>query len=123
MKPIVAAAVIVLSGCIAEKPPASRALEPRVELQRPAPMVIEAPVAVAEKPDPQKQLAERVKHALETEARIHAAAIDVTAQQGGVVTLWGTADSEDERLRAARVAYRVYGVNAVTNRIQIVKGS
>ncbi len=73
-------------------------------------------------PDPNKALAERVKQALEGEAKVHAAAIDVTAS-GGSVTLWGTADSDDERVRAGRIAYRVQGVNTVNNRLAIVKGS
>ena len=67
-------------------------------------------------------LARRVQRALEEEARIHAAAIDVTAQ-GGMVTLWGTATSPDERQRAARIAYRVIGVTGVENRIAVVNGS
>jgi osmotically-inducible protein OsmY len=74
------------------------------------------------RPAANRLLAERVKRALEGEAKIRAAAIDVTAH-GGIVTLRGTADSDDERIRAARVAYRVQGVNAVHNRLAIVRGS
>jgi hypothetical protein len=91
----------------------------------PAPALVRMPVArPAEvlKHDPNQALAERVKQALEGEAKVHAAAIDVTAA-AGVVTLWGTADSDDERIRAGRVAYRVQGVNTVNNRLAIVKGS
>jgi hypothetical protein len=92
------------------EPPAVKTPAPISKAQEPA------------RPDPNNRLAERVKRALEDEAKIHAAAIDVTAQ-GGIVTLWGTADSDDERIRAARVAYRVQGVNSVHNRLAIVRGS
>jgi hyperosmotically inducible protein len=74
------------------------------------------------KPDPNKELAKRVQRALEGESHIHAAAIDVTAH-GGIVTLWGTAATTDERQRASRVAYRVIGVTAVENRLAIASGS
>jgi hypothetical protein len=80
------------------------------------------PQATEEKPDANKELARRVHRALESEHRIHAAAIDVTAK-GGVVTLWGTAASPDERQRASRVAYRVNGVTAVQNNLAIASGS
>jgi hyperosmotically inducible periplasmic protein len=74
------------------------------------------------KPDPNKELAARVKRALEGEAKIQAAGIDVTAADGKV-TLWGTAASAAERGRAASVARKVEGVSAVDNQIKVVKGS
>ena len=76
----------------------------------------------AAKADPDKELAGRVKHALEDEDRIQAAGIDVTAV-GGTVTLWGTTSSADERIRASRAAYRVRGVTTVNNNLAVVKGS
>ena len=78
--------------------------------------------APAPKPDPNKELAERVKRALEGEAKIQAAGIDVTATDGAV-TLWGTAATAAERDRAARAAGKVDGVKAVQNKIAVVKGS
>lgn len=86
----------------------------------PAPASAAAPPEA--KPDPNKELAKRVLRALEGEHRIHAAAIDVTAH-GGIVTLWGTAATADERQRASRVAYRVIGVTAVENKLAIASGS
>jgi hypothetical protein len=74
------------------------------------------------KPDPNKELADKVKRALEGEAQIQAAGIDVTAKDG-VVTLWGTATSNDERGRAARAAGRVDGVKSVDNKLAVVRGS
>jgi osmotically-inducible protein OsmY len=68
--------------------------------------------------DADKELARRVMRALEKEDRMQAAAIDVTAKKG-VVTLWGTAASQDERQRATRAAYRVIGVKKVENNLAI----
>jgi len=82
----------------------------------------EAPKAEAPKPDPNKALAQRVKRALESEAKVEAAGIDVTAS-AGAVTLWGTAATDAERRRAAQVAAKVEGVKSVDNRIAVVKGS
>jgi hypothetical protein len=74
------------------------------------------------KPDPNKELADRVKRALEDEARIQAAGIDVTANDG-TVTLWGTTTTAAEKARAARAAAKVEGVKAVENKLAVVKGS
>ena len=82
----------------------------------------EAPKPEAPKPDPNKALAQRVKRALESEAKVEAAGIDVTAS-AGAVTLWGTAATDAERRRAAQVAAKVEGVKSVENRIAVVKGS
>src|SRR5258706_12716528 len=93
----------------------------------PAPVAAPAPAPVAKapeapKPDPNKELAERVKKALEGQAKIQAAGIDVTATDG-TVTLWGTAATAAERDRAARAAGKVDGVKSVQNKIAVVKGS
>jgi osmotically-inducible protein OsmY len=77
--------------------------------------------AVAD-PAQDAELAKRVTRALEKEDRMQAAAIDVTAKDG-VVTLWGTALTPDERQRASRVAYRIVGVKKVENRLAIAGGS
>jgi hypothetical protein len=93
-----------------------------VPVAAPAPAPVAAVKEEAPKPDPNKELAQRVKRALEAEAKIQAAGIDVTAS-GGTVTLWGTAASSDERTRASRAAYRVPGVTMVDNKLAVVKGS
>jgi hypothetical protein len=108
----------------AEMKPAAQSPAPVAALT-PAAAPAPAPVAAVKeepKPDPNKELAGRVKRALEAEAKIQAAGIDVTAS-GGTVTLWGTATSTDERTRAARAAYRVPGVTMVDNKLAVVKGS
>ncbi len=130
---LVAAALAAACSPAASPPPAPRAdasLQPRLEPPRqvvviptPEPVVrTAAPRPAAPKADENAVLAERVKRALEEESRIQAAAIDVTAA-GGTVTLWGTAASDDERLRAARVAQRIVGVKWVDNKIAIASGS
>ena len=83
-----------------------------------------APVTKAEEPkaDPNKELAQRVKRALESDAKIPAAGIDVTAADGKV-TLWGTTASSAERSRAAQAAAKVDGVKGVDNQLKVVKGS
>ena len=63
-----------------------------------------------------------MKRALEGEAKIQAAGIDVTAADGKV-TLWGTAATAAERKRAESVAAKVDGVQSVDNQIKVVKGS
>jgi hyperosmotically inducible protein len=83
---------------------------------------VEAAKPEAPSPDPNAELAQRVKQALEGEAKIQAAAIDVTAAEGKV-TLWGTASSAGERSRAADVAGKVQGVKSVENKIAVVRGS
>jgi hyperosmotically inducible periplasmic protein len=87
----------------------------------PAPV---APAAKAEepKPDPNKELAQRVKRALESDKQIPAFGIDVTAADGKV-TLWGTTGTAAERSRAAQAAAKVDGVTGVDNQLKVVKGS
>ena len=115
-------AALLLAACgdqpapKAEMKPAAQPAAP-VATPAPAPAKEEAPKA-----DPNKELAQRVKRALEAEAKIQAAGIDVTAS-GGTITLWGTAATTDERTRAARAAYRVPGVTMVDNKLAVVKGS
>ena len=124
---IVLALALFLAACGESTPPATPtpAATPAPSPQAEAPKPIEPkPEAKAEapKPDPNKELAQRVKQALEGEAKIQAAAIDVTAKEGRV-TLWGTAATAAERNRAAQVASKVEGVSGVDNQIKVVKGS
>ena len=125
---LILAAALSLAACgdePAPKPaPQPAAPKPAAEAP-PAAAPAPAPVAKAPeapRPDPNKELAERVKKALEGEARIQAAGIDVTATDGAV-TLWGTAATAAERDRAARAAAKVDGVKTVQNKIAVVKGS
>ena len=119
---------LVTAACAPEaREPAPKAVLKVAEAPAAPPAAIPAAAPKAEAPaepkrDPNRELANRVMRALEGENKIQAAAIDVTAS-GGIVTLWGTAASQDERQRASRVAYRVIGVTAVENRLAIASGS
>jgi hypothetical protein len=119
--------IIALAACgdnaTPPKPAAQESAPPQAAA--PAPATAPAPEAKAPeapKPDPNKELAQRVKQALEGDAKIQAAAIDVTAKDGRI-SLWGTAATAGERSRAADIASKVQGVGSVDNQIKIVKGS
>jgi len=116
-------ALIACSEEAPPKPAPKPAAEAPAPITAPPPAPPPAPVAKAEpKPDPNKELADRVKRALEDVAKIQAAGIDVTANDG-TVTLWGTAATAAEKNRAAQAARKVDGVKAVENKIAVVKGS
>jgi hypothetical protein len=118
--------IFALAACGQSSPP------PALKPIAPPPVApaATAPTAAAEAkapekpqpPDPDRELAAKVKRALEDEAKIQAAGIDVTAKEG-VVTLWGTTTTDTERSRAARVAAKVEGVKSVDNKLAVVRGS
>jgi hypothetical protein len=124
MKQILALLIVAALAACSDEAPKPAAPKPVAKAPEAAPTPPPAPVVKPEppKPDPNKELAARVKRALESEAKIQAAAIDVTAADGRV-TLWGTAASAAERRRAEAVAKKVEGVAAVVNQIKVVKGS
>jgi hypothetical protein len=127
MNRILAAVIALgLAACGDEAPkpaPKPAAPPPQAAAPTPAPVAPKPEVKPEPpKPDPNKELAARVKRALEGEAKIQAAGIDVTAADGKV-TLWGTTTTGAERNRAASVAKKVEGVGAVDNQIKVVKGS
>jgi hypothetical protein len=78
---------------------------------------VQAPV-----PDPNHELAMRVRRALEDAGKIDTPAIDVFVADGNV-TLWGSARSLDERRLAGDVSALVQGVKSVRNELVIVRGS
>jgi hypothetical protein len=121
---LVSALLLSLAACSDDAPPAKPAATPaapapQAEAPKPA---AEAKAPEAPKPDPNKELAQRVKQALEGEAKVQAAGIDVTAAEGRV-TLWGTTATAGERNRAGQVAAKVDGVKSVDNQLKVVKGS
>src|SRR5437867_3182509 len=125
MKKLIAAVLLFGAAACGDQPapkpapaPAPQAL-PQPITPAPAP---QAKAPEAPKPDPNQELAARVKKALEGAAKIQAAGIDVTAADGRV-SLWGTAATAAERKRAESVASRVDGVRSVDNQIKVVKGS
>ena len=65
-----------------------------------------------------RELQEHVQKALDWEPSVDAADIGVTVE-GSVVTLRGDVTTYSERSAAERVAFRVYGVRAVANDINV----
>jgi len=78
-------------------------------------------IAVAAQPvnDADQELARRIMRAFDEAklAGIEAVSVD------GVVTLWGTTVSHQDRLRAGDLALQVQGVKSVENRLEVVSGS
>ena len=66
-------------------------------------------------------LTAKVKSALIAEPNLKALSINVDTT-GGVVTLKGTADSQQNRSKAEQVASNVEGVRTVRNELLVVKG-
>jgi hypothetical protein len=126
MKPLLAVTIaLALAACGEDAPPPKPAAPaPAAASPQAAAPATKAPEVKPEppKPDPNKELAQRVKQALEGEAKVQAAGIDVTASDGKV-TLWGTTASAAERNRAGQAAAKVDGVTAVDNQLKVVKGS
>ena len=115
----------VALGCNKPEQPIPLQPKPKAEVSAvtPANTAPAAPVKAEEpKPDPNKELAQRVKRALESDKQIPAFGIDVTAVDGRV-TLWGTTGTPGERSRAAQAAAKVEGVKGVDNQLKVVKGS
>jgi len=122
-----AALILLLAACGDSAPPpkpAGQPASPPPQVQAPAPQAKAPEVKPPEapKPDPNKELAQRVKQALEGDGKVQAAGIDVTAKEGRV-SLWGTAATAGERNRAGQIASKVDGVASVDNQIKVVKGS
>src|SRR4051812_48327224 len=75
------------------------------------------------KPDPNKELAAKVKAALDApDSKLPSGAIDVTANSGRV-SLFGAVPTDGQRRRAAQIASKVEGVSGVDNQLKVVKGS
>ena len=119
------ALVFGIAACSDSPPPTkpvAQPVTPAPQVQAPAPKPEAKPAAEAPKPDPNKELAQRVKQALETDAKVGAGGIDVTAKDGRI-SLWGTTGTPAERSRAAQIAAKVDGVTSVDNQLKVVKGS
>jgi len=124
MRNVLALAVtLALAACgDSAPPPAAKPAAPAPQASAPEPKPEAKAAPEAPKPDPNKELAQRVKQALDADGKVQGGAIDVTAKDGRV-SLWGTAPTANERNRAAEIAAKVQGVAAVDNQIKIVKGS
>ena len=123
MKALIAvAAALAVVACSPSEPPKPAAKAPEAA---PPAVAVAKPEAKPEpaKPDPNKELAAKVKQALEApDAKLPGGAIDVTAADGKV-SLWGAVTTDAERRRAAQLAQKVDGVRSVDNQLKVVKGS
>ncbi len=127
---LLAASALFLVACSESTPPPpkpaaqpqAQAPAPQVETPKPTPVAAPTPPEPP-KPDPNKELAGRVKQALEAPgSKLPSGAIDVTATDGKI-TLWGALPSAREVRRAAQLAGKVDGVKSVDNQLKVVKGS
>lgn len=124
---MVSVLVLALAAC-GDKPPPAPAAKPLPLAVQPEPKKEEMKTAEprpAPAPAPanaDEVLAAKVKDALGADSSINVHRIDVTAGDG-VVTLYGTADTPEQRAKAERVAAGVAGVKSVENQLAIVAGS
>jgi hyperosmotically inducible periplasmic protein len=125
-----AALVVTLAACGKEpsSPPPPKvstpAITPATQPAAAAQTSVVTPEAKKSAPssDRDAALARRVKEALLGKPALKAHGIDITAR-GGVVTLFGTADSLANRNLAGETASGVEGVTSVDNRLAIASGS
>ncbi len=96
--------------------------KPVEEKIAPITSVATAKPAQGPKADEDQALAAKVKAALGSDSQLKLLAIDAGAM-GGVVTLYGTADSRVHREQAGQVAGDVPGVKSVRNELVVVAGS
>lgn len=132
MKGLALLAALALAACSEPAPPPRPVPQPRPKTEAEAPKAAPAPLVAAEPaeakapeapPDPNKELALRVRQALDAPAsRLPSGAIDVTAKDGKV-TLWGALPSEHDVARASDVARKIPGVKAIDNQLKVVRGS
>ncbi|HXV10416.1 MAG TPA: BON domain-containing protein [Burkholderiales bacterium] len=122
--------VFGLAAC-GEKSPPEPPPKPVAPMTQPAPQAAprsdEARMATMQPPaapsvNPDAELASRVKAALGSDGSVNVHRIDVTSE-GGVVTLYGTAENADQRAKAGEIAAAVAGVRSVQNKLAIVAGS
>lgn len=121
-KIILGFATLTLLACSEPPPPKPVAKAEPAPAAAPAPAPAPAVKPEPPKPDPNKELAARVKQALEAEPKVPGGAIDVTASDGRV-SLWGAVPTAGQRSRAAQIAAKVDGVKSVDNQLKVVKGS
>ena len=125
MKRALLVALALGVGACSDPPPPPPKPKPVAKAPEAAPKPEAQPAVKPEppKPDPNKELAARVKQALEApDTKLPSGAIDVTAQDGRV-TLWGAVPSDGMRSRAGQIAQKVEGVKGVDNQLKVVKGS
>jgi osmotically-inducible protein OsmY len=125
MRTLYLAALVSLSlaACDSADPPKPAAVTEPVKpmAQAPTPAASPAPLA-APQPSPDQQLAGRVKQALRDSRTVPGQGVDA-AVEGGVVTLYGTVPSREDRGRVGKFVAGIGGVKSVVNKLVVVQGS
>lgn len=125
MRPLLLAAAssVLLAACDSGEPPkppvAPAPVKPAVVAPQPA--AAPTPVAVPQ-PSPDELLAERVRTALREARAVPGQGVDATVQ-GGVVTLYGTVPSPEDRAGVRDFVAGLDGVRSVVNKLVVVRGS
>ena len=125
MRPLLlaAAASLVLAACDFAEPPKPAAVtepvKPMAQELKPAPPP--EPVA-APQPSADELLAGRVKKALRDSRAVPGQGVDATVD-GGVVTLYGTVPSREDRSQVGDFVAGIGGVKSVVNKLIVVRGS
>jgi len=123
MKIILAFALALAVAACSEPPPPPKPVAKAAAPTPPPPPPQAEVKPEPPKPDPNKELAAKVKQALEApDSKLPSGAIDVTAASGRV-SLWGAVPTDSIRRRAAQIASKVEGVSSVDNQLKVVKGS
>lgn len=119
--------VLGLTAC-GDKPAPKPAAKPMPPVTQPEPRKEEMKMAEPQTPpaaapvNRDAELAAKVKQALGASGGVNVHRIDVNAANG-VITLYGTADTAEQRTKAAQIAAGVAGVKSVDNKLAIVAGS
>ena len=115
-----------LSGCgdePAPKPGASPAPPPQAAVKTaPQPPAPQQPAAANAQAENDRALAAKVKAALGAAPGLNVHQMDVVSRDG-VVTLFGTTETREQREQAARLAAAVPGVQSVESKLAVVAGS
>ncbi|HSO05649.1 MAG TPA: BON domain-containing protein [Pelomicrobium sp.] len=130
---VAAAAALMLGACGQEQGSGTSALPAANEYSvapptesRPQPATSAPPAAApapnAPPPDGNTALAGKVKDAVKAAIGGGAYKVDVTARDGSV-TLWGTTDTDEDRIKAEQAARAAAGGATVINELVVVKGS
>ncbi len=124
---IAAAASFVLAACDSGEPPKPTVtvepVKPVVQAPESAPPPAPAPAeARAPAPSPDEILAERVRKALRDAHAVPGQGVDATVE-GGVVTLYGTVPSPEDRTKVRDFVAGIGGVQSVVNKLVVVQGS
>jgi osmotically-inducible protein OsmY len=113
-------ATLALAACGESEPPKPAAVQPVKPLAQPAQTAAAAPAPAA--PSADELLRERVTRALRDTRKVDGQGVDVTVA-AGTVSLFGTAASEDARRAIERYVAGLDGVQAVVNKLVVVRGS